>query len=97
MAGREMSRKEMFLRGEKDYLRPLPQKRYVVKERKLMTVGKNSYVSLFSYTIIVTQNQSYNLKQPTEAPVFFCPIKGKTHYLCKSSAKNKGKTRNYET
>ena len=46
MAGREVSRKEMFLQGEKDYLRPLPVKRYVVKERKLMTVGKNSYVSL---------------------------------------------------
>ena len=49
MAGREMSRKEMFLQGEKDYLRPLPLKRYVVKERKLMTVGKNSYVSLFKH------------------------------------------------
>lgn len=40
MAGRDMSRKEMFLRGEKDYLHPLPLKRYVMKERKLMTVGK---------------------------------------------------------
>ena len=49
MAGREVSRKEMFLQGEKDYLRPLPVKRYVVKERKLMTVGKNSYVSLFKH------------------------------------------------
>lgn len=49
MAGRETSRREMFLRGEKDYLRPLPQKRYVVKERKLMTVGRNSYVSLFKH------------------------------------------------
>ncbi|WP_373843860.1 IS21 family transposase [Bacteroides heparinolyticus] len=49
MAGREMSRREMFLRGEKDYLRPLPQQRYVVKERKVMTVGKNSYVSLFKH------------------------------------------------
>lgn len=49
MAGREMSRKEMFLQGEKDYLRPLPVKRYVVKDRKLMTVGKNSYVSLFKH------------------------------------------------
>lgn len=49
MAGREASRKEMFLRGEKDYLRPLPKKRYVVKERKLMTVGKNSHVSLFRH------------------------------------------------
>ena len=27
MAGREISRKEMFLRGEKDYLRPLPERR----------------------------------------------------------------------
>ena len=34
MAGREVSRKEMFLQGEKDYLRPLPVKRYVMKERK---------------------------------------------------------------
>ena len=49
MAGREVSRKEMFLQGEKDYLRPLPVKRYVMKERKLMTVGKNSYVSLFKH------------------------------------------------
>ena len=49
MAGREMSRKKMFLQGEKDYLRPLPVKRYVVKERKLMTVGNNSYVSLFKH------------------------------------------------
>ena len=49
MAGREMSRKEMFLHGEKDYLRPLPSKRYVLKERKIMTVGRNSYVSLFKH------------------------------------------------
>lgn len=49
MAGREASRREMFLRGEKDYLRPLPHKRYVMKERKLMTVGRNSYVSLFKH------------------------------------------------
>lgn len=49
MAGREVSRKEMFLQGEKDYLRPLPVKRYVMKERKLMTAGKNSYVSLFKH------------------------------------------------
>ena len=49
MAGRETSRKEMFLRGEKDYLRPLPEKRFVMKERKFMTVGKNSYVSLFKH------------------------------------------------
>ena len=49
MAGREASRKEMFLRGEKGYLRPLPQKRYAMKEKKLMTVGRNSYVSLFKH------------------------------------------------
>ena len=49
MAGREASRKEMFLRGEKGYLRSLPQKRYVMKEKKLMTVGRNSYVSLFKH------------------------------------------------
>lgn len=49
MAGREMSRKEMFLHGEKDNLRPLPSKRYVLKERKIMTVGRNSYVSQFKH------------------------------------------------
>ena len=49
MAGREAPRKEMFLRGEKGYLRPLPLKRYVMKEKKLMTVGRNSYVSLFKH------------------------------------------------
>lgn len=49
MAGRELSRKEMYLRGEKDFLRPLPQRPFVMKERKLMTVGKNCYVSLFKH------------------------------------------------
>lgn len=39
----------MFLRGEKDFLRPLPEKPFVMKERKLMTVGKNCYVSLFKH------------------------------------------------
>lgn len=37
----------MFLRSEKDFLRPLPARRFIMKERKLMTVGKNCYVSLF--------------------------------------------------
>ena len=55
MAGREASRKEMFLRGEKDYLRPLPLKRYVMKEKKLMTVGRNSYVSLFKAPLQCSQ------------------------------------------
>lgn len=49
MAGRNMSRKDMFLQGEKDFLRPLPEKPFVIKERKLMTVGKNCYVSLFKH------------------------------------------------
>ncbi len=55
MAGREASCKEMFLRGEKDCLRPLPQKRYVMKEKKLMTVGRNSYVSLFNHHYSVSK------------------------------------------
>lgn len=49
MAGRDISRKDMFLRAEKDFLRPLPARRFVIKERKLMTVGKNCYVSLFKH------------------------------------------------
>ena len=49
MAGRNMSRKDMFLQGEKDFLRPLPEKPFVIKERKLMTVGKNCYVSQFKH------------------------------------------------
>lgn len=49
MAGRGMSRKTIFLKGEKDFLRPLPERRFTIKERKLMTVGKNCYVSLFKH------------------------------------------------
>ena len=49
MAGRKLSRKDMFLQGERDFLRPLPAKPFVIKERKLMTVGKNCYVSLFKH------------------------------------------------
>lgn len=49
MAGRDVSRVQMFNRMEKDLLRPLPQRRFKVKERKLMTVGKNCYVSLFKH------------------------------------------------
>ncbi|MDE6481038.1 MAG: IS21 family transposase [Muribaculaceae bacterium] len=49
MAGRDMSRKDMFIKGERDFLRPLPERRFVMKERKLMTVGKNCYVSLFKH------------------------------------------------
>lgn len=42
MAGRELSRRDIFLRGEKDFLRPLSEKLFVMKERKLMTVGKTA-------------------------------------------------------
>lgn len=49
MAGRDVSRVQMFLQMEKDTLRPLPERRFVIKERKLMTVGKNCYVSLFKH------------------------------------------------
>ena len=49
MAGRDVSRVQMFNRMEKDMLRPLPEQRFTVKEHKLMTVGKNCYVSLFKH------------------------------------------------
>lgn len=49
MAGRNVSRVQMFNRMEKDQLRPLPERSFTVKERKLMTVGKNCYVSLFKH------------------------------------------------
>ncbi len=49
MAGRNVSRVQMFNRMEKDLLRPLPERSFTVKERKLMTVGKNCYVSLFKH------------------------------------------------
>ena len=56
MAGRELSRRDVFLRGEKDFLRPLPEKLFVMKERKLMTVGKNCHVSLFKHHCSVPAN-----------------------------------------
>lgn len=49
MPERDLSRKDLFLRGERDFLRPLPERPFVMKERKLMTVGKNCYVSLFRH------------------------------------------------
>ena len=49
MAGRDKSRKDLFLGGEKDFLRPLPERSFVMKERKMITVGKNCYVSLFKH------------------------------------------------
>lgn len=50
MAGRGgVSRRQQFLTSEKDFLRPLPERPFIMKERKLMTVGKNCYVSLFKH------------------------------------------------
>ena len=52
-AGREASRKEIFLRSEKDCLRPLPQKRYVMKEKKLMRLSAGTPTYRCSSTITV--------------------------------------------
>jgi len=49
MAGCNMSHEDMFLRNEKDFPRPLSERRFVMKERKLVTVGKNCHVSLFKH------------------------------------------------
>ena len=53
MAGREASRKEMFLRGEKDCLRPLPLKRYVMKGEKLIRPSAGTPTYRCSSTITV--------------------------------------------
>lgn len=46
MSGRKESRRELFEKVEKDYLRPLPAVRYQMKARKTATVMKNSFVTL---------------------------------------------------
>lgn len=46
MSGRGQSRRELFDDTEKDILRPLPETRYQMKERKTATVMRNSYVML---------------------------------------------------
>ncbi|WP_439898403.1 Mu transposase domain-containing protein, partial [Klebsiella pneumoniae] len=46
MAGRNKSRKELFLEMEKEFLQPLPALRYQMRERKSATVMRNSYVTL---------------------------------------------------
>ena len=46
MAGRPESRKELFEQIEKDYLRDLPAVRYQLRERKSITVMRNSYITL---------------------------------------------------
>lgn len=46
LTGRNRSRRQLFDEVERDYLRPLPEMRYQLKERKSVTVMKNSYVTL---------------------------------------------------
>lgn len=46
MNKRNYSRRERFLEVEKDKLNPLPETRYVQKLKKVLTVMKDSYVSL---------------------------------------------------
>lgn len=46
MFNRKESRRELFEEIKKDYLRPLPPVRYQMKERKSVTVMRNSYVTL---------------------------------------------------
>lgn len=49
MTGRKLSRRELFIQIEADYLRPLPSLRYQMKERKSITVMGNSYITLFKH------------------------------------------------
>lgn len=46
LTGRRQSRLQLFNEVEKDYLRALPANRFVMKERKSVTVMRNSYVTL---------------------------------------------------
>jgi len=46
LTGRSQSRRQLFEDVEKDYLRTLPTVRYQMKERKSVTVMRNSYVTL---------------------------------------------------
>ena len=49
MSGRNESRRQIFEDSELEYLRPLPEKRYVMKQRRSMTVMRNSYVTLLKH------------------------------------------------
>lgn len=46
LTGRKQSRLQLFNEVERDYLRSLPASRFVMKERKSVTVMRNSYVTL---------------------------------------------------
>jgi transposase len=45
LTGRNQSRRQLFEDTEKDYLRPLPEKRHQMKDRCCATVMRNSYVT----------------------------------------------------
>ena len=45
MSGRKESRLDLFRNIEREYLRPLPGIRYQMKERRVATVMRNSYVT----------------------------------------------------
>ena len=46
LTGRSQSRKELFEEVERDYLKALPSSMYQMKQRKSVTVMRNSYVTL---------------------------------------------------
>lgn len=46
LTGRNQSSRQLFESVEKDYLRPLPAVRHQMKQRKSVTVMRNSYVTL---------------------------------------------------
>ena len=46
MSGRSESRRELFEKLERDYLQELPRDRYMMRQRKSVTVMANSYVTL---------------------------------------------------
>ena len=53
MHDRPFSRRERFMEIEKDSLRALPAKRYAMKKRKVVTVRRNSYFSIFQHNYSV--------------------------------------------
>lgn len=67
MSGRDTSRKELFDNTEADFLRELPAMRYRMKERKSVTVMKNSYFTLFKHHYSVP-SQCYTQKASHDLP-----------------------------
>ncbi len=55
MASRKHSRRELFEQMGAHYLHPLPAMCYQMKDRRTVTVMRNSYVTLFKYHYSVTK------------------------------------------